>query len=515
MKCPNCDAENRTDAQFCATCGSRLTEPTPQRDWPAETAHETPVEDIEDSSANLEREPSGDETAGIEPEETTRRPGEPAPNTDEGGIPAMQPEPTQHEQDSEEQEPRDSQGSSIAHSESQEPEYLEADSTSNAGAADKAEQTASTEAEASEEGLTPLPAGTLLADRYEIVELMSSEENSNLYIALDLTRCSVCGFDENTPNNEYCNHCGAALDSPAKCEIQEQPEPVEPQATARFTADGRTYAVLVQEAANEAEADKPAPSQQIQLRWAARTDSGQVRQLNEDCVDVHIYDTQGGPALGLFVVADGVGGQAAGEVASQLVTHVIWETIRETIWLPELQGEPVLPETIETRIEEAVQAANQAVYRQRTEQGTDMGTTVTLALVRDTVAIIANVGDSRTYRWNADGLRQLTIDHSLVQSLIDAGEVDTEALYTHPQRNVIYRSVGDRPKIEVDTFAEELTLGDRLVLCSDGLWEMVRDEGIEEILLREPDPQMACEALVERANLAGGSDNISIIVVNL
>ncbi|MFQ5854171.1 MAG: PP2C family protein-serine/threonine phosphatase [Anaerolineae bacterium] len=367
--------------------------------------------------------------------------------------------------------------------------------------------------EAVDEGLTPLPAGTLLADRYEIVELMSSDSDGNVYTALDLACCSVCGFEENAPADEYCADCGAALSSPPTCQIRERPELTEPETVARFNADGRAYLVLVQELAAEAEATEPAPPQQIRLRWGARTHPGLVRALNEDYLGAHVYAAQGGPTLGLLIVADGVGGQAAGEVASQLATQVIWEKIRETVWLPELHGESVLPETMETRIEEAVQAANQAVYRQRTEQGNDMGTTVTLALLRDSLAVIANVGDSRTYLWNAEGLQQLTVDHSLVQSLIDAGELEPDDIYTHSHRHIIHRSIGDRPRVEIDTFVHELAPGDRLILCSDGLWEMARDEGIEEILLLEPDPRMACDGLVELANLAGGSDNISVIIV--
>jgi len=378
------------------------------------------------------------------------------------------------------------------------------------------ESEAAREAEgALDAGLTALPAGTLLADRYEIVGLVSSDEAGNLYTALDLARCTVCGFEENAPGDEYCAECGVALSAPPKCEIREQAEPAEPEAVARFSADGRTYIVLAQEEAAESSDEEPAPPPRIGLRWGARTDTGLVREHNEDCVDVHVYAEQDGPALGLFVVADGVGGQAAGEVASRLATQVIWDVIRETIWLPALEGEPGLPETMEVRVAQAVQSANQAVYRQRTEQGTDMGTTVTLALLRGPIAVIANVGDSRTYRWNAGGLQQLTVDHSLVQSLIEAGQLEPAEVYTHPHRNIIHRSIGDRPRVEIDTFVHELKPGDRLVLCSDGLWEMARDEGIEEILLLEPDPQTACDALVARANLAGGADNISVVIVEI
>ncbi len=459
MECPNCQANNRSSARFCATCGSQLPEA--------------------ESQTAAEPEPERPESAG----EEARVPGE----TSARASSLTGPEEA-------DVEPAEPQGP---------PEPLPPSEATAGGEAPPEEQR------------TPLPAGTVLVERYEIVVLVSTESEGNVYVALDLARCAVCGFDENAAGDEFCADCGAALDSPPQCEIREQTDPAAPEADATFDADGQTYAVAAHEAASPEDATSPAGPQSTRLNWAARTDVGQVRELNEDYVDAHVYASHTGPVVGLFIVADGVGGQAAGEVASQLATHIIWETIRETVWRPAMQGERVLPETIEARMAEAVQAANQAVYQQRTEQRNNMSTTVTLALVRDTVAVVANVGDSRTYRWNADGLRQLTVDHSLVQSLVDAGEVEPEGVYTHPQRNIIYRSVGDRPRIEVDTFVEELAPGDRLLLCSDGLWEMARDDGIEEILLREPDPQRACEALVERANLAGGGDNTSAIVVNV
>jgi serine/threonine protein phosphatase PrpC len=144
-----------------------------------------------------------------------------------------------------------------------------------------------------------------------------------------------------------------------------------------------------------------------------------------------------------------------------------------------------------------------------------MGTTLTAAFVCDGRLFLAHVGDSRAYRWNGDGLKQLTTDHSLVASMIATGRAAPEEIYTHPQRNVIYRCIGDRPVVEVDTAIWPLGTGDRLLLCSDGLWEMVRDEGIQDVLMQEADPQAACDLLVKRANAVGGEDNISVIVVQL
>jgi serine/threonine protein phosphatase PrpC len=138
---------------------------------------------------------------------------------------------------------------------------------------------------------------------------------------------------------------------------------------------------------------------------------------------------------------------------------------------------------------------------------------LTTVLVRDDQLFLAHVGDCRAYRWNASGLQQLTSDHSLVASMIASGQAAPEEIYTHPHRSVIYRCVGDQPEVEVDTRVLPLAAGDRIIVCCDGLWEMVRDEGIEDVMLAEADAQAACELLVDHANAAGGDDNISVIVV--
>ena len=155
------------------------------------------------------------------------------------------------------------------------------------------------------------------------------------------------------------------------------------------------------------------------------------------------------------------------------------------------------------------------MYLERQKRDNDMGTTVTVALVIDWALYLAHVGDCRAYRWGQDGLQQLTTDHSIVAGMVAAGTIEPEEIYTHPQRSVIYRSIGDRPAVEVDLSTLSLYPDDRLVLCCDGLWEMIRNEGIEDVLLRESDPQTACEIMVEQANRAGGSDNISVIIVQL
>jgi serine/threonine protein phosphatase PrpC len=144
-----------------------------------------------------------------------------------------------------------------------------------------------------------------------------------------------------------------------------------------------------------------------------------------------------------------------------------------------------------------------------------MGTTLSAAFIRDDRLFLAHVGDCRIYRWNADGLEQLTTDHSVVASMIAKGEAAPEEIYTHPHRSIVYRCVGDKPSVEVDTDVLPLAPGDRIVVCCDGLWEMIRSQGIEDVMLQESDPQVACDLLVKHANMAGGEDNISVIVVQV
>jgi protein phosphatase len=214
-------------------------------------------------------------------------------------------------------------------------------------------------------------------------------------------------------------------------------------------------------------------------------------------------------------VADGLGGQDSGEVASGMAIETVWEALRQGVWDRLLRGEALAADELEAQIVAAARGANGAVYQARTARGSEMSSTVTLALVVGAQAYVANVGDSRTYLWNAKGLRQVTRDHSLVQRLVEAGQLTAEEVYTHPQRNVIYQCIGDRPEVQVDAYRLTLQADDRLILCSDGLWEMVRTDGLEEVLLAEPDPQRAAERLVQNANLAGGEDNISVIIVQV
>jgi serine/threonine protein phosphatase PrpC len=213
--------------------------------------------------------------------------------------------------------------------------------------------------------------------------------------------------------------------------------------------------------------------------------------------------------VGLFVIADGMGGHDNGQEASQLATRILRETL-----LPALQDGPE-DEIFSELLVEGIHRANLALYRRNREQQRDMGTTLTAAVIFDATAYIANVGDSRTYLYrDSQGLSQITRDHSTVAQLVEAGAITRDEVYTHPQRNVIYRSLGRRASEEIDSFTVPLQVGDILLLCSDGLWEMVRDPEIEMIIHASyPYPSQISTMLIQAALNRGGKDNISVVVV--
>ncbi len=216
--------------------------------------------------------------------------------------------------------------------------------------------------------------------------------------------------------------------------------------------------------------------------------------------------------LGLFVVADGMGGHANGQDASRLAIQTIIDYL-----IPQLVHGEDTQENAEKLLVDSVQLANQAVHQHNVEHNADMGTTVTATLVINGTAHVANVGDSRTYLYRtADGLSKVTRDHSVVASLVDAGIIKPDDIYTHPKRNQIYRSLGEKPFVEVDPFTVQLQPGDKLLLCSDGLWDMVRDPQIKHVLeTPTPDPQQLGSNLIAAALSGGGEDNVSVIVVNV
>jgi len=270
----------------------------------------------------------------------------------------------------------------------------------------------------------------------------------------------------------------------------------------------------------------------IKVTAAGLSDAGRVRQKNEDWFYLRVVQSLQEKLAALFIVADGMGGHLAGEVASQLTVATLESEFNRDpkatrkLSDAELQAarhggratRKLSQTTLHDAIRQSVQRANQVVRnyarRYRSRAGS-AGSTVTMAVLKGWTAHVANVGDSRTYLFRDKRLEQLTQDHSLVASLVAAGQIKPEEIYTHPQRNVIYRSLGDKPGVKVDIFQQELQAGDTLLLCSDGLWEMVRDPQISKIVEKAPGVWEACRRLVKAANDNGGEDNVTVIVARV
>ena len=264
------------------------------------------------------------------------------------------------------------------------------------------------------------------------------------------------------------------------------------------------------------------------LNAAGLTDRGRVKRNNEDSLYWRTVLSSHEEPVGLFIVADGIGGQAGGEVASYWAIEAM-KTALIPLFTPEPSGktrrlEPLgatrrLPEPeIERQVRAAVLNANEVIHtyaRQRPAELENMGSTVTAAFVQGRNVTIANVGDSRTYLIRTGQALRLTQDHSLVGNLAAIGQISPDEVYTHPQRNLILRSLGDKPQVDVDIFQATVGAGDCLLLCSDGLWEMVRDPSLAKIVEKAGSPAEACRKLVRAANDAGGEDNISALVVRV
>jgi serine/threonine protein phosphatase PrpC len=238
-----------------------------------------------------------------------------------------------------------------------------------------------------------------------------------------------------------------------------------------------------------------------------------MRTLNEDSlltIDVVRNQQSVSRPLAVFLVADGMGGHAAGEVASgTIVNQVAQRTLTDLV--PANSGRTDrLP-----WLQDVVSSTNRKIYDMRQAAGTDMGSTLVMIVLDADQLYVAHVGDSRAYHINAAGITRLTIDHSLVQRLVSTGQITEEEARTHEQRNVIYRTMGDRAEVEVDTSVRALAAGDRLLLCSDGMSGQVEDSVIQQIVMAAPGPQAACDRLIEAANAAGGPDNITAVIVEV
>lgn len=253
----------------------------------------------------------------------------------------------------------------------------------------------------------------------------------------------------------------------------------------------------------------------LDVHVGRHTDVGRLRESNEDSLLV-LEGTWNNRSVsrpvGLFVVADGIGGNEGGEIASGMLVSGLARRAAELLPAMLAAEEPFNGGAWLTA---AIQACNEEIYEWAREAGYDMGTTVVAVLLQGEQATVAHVGDSRVYLINAGRIEQLTVDHSLVESLVIANQISREEARAHPNANVIYRTVGDQPDVVVDLRAVRLMPGDRLLLCSDGLSGMIADGMIHGLVLSASSPQAACVALVDAANEAGGEDNCTVVLVEL
>lgn len=242
----------------------------------------------------------------------------------------------------------------------------------------------------------------------------------------------------------------------------------------------------------------------------AKTDIGKQRKINED----YFYVPEQNQKIKLFILADGMGGYSAGEVASKMATEAVRDYIFE-----HFEKAKTSKEAIEEMLQEAVDYANNKVYTKSVEDTdmTGMGTTLDVCLIYNSKLYIAHVGDSRVYRIRKDFLRKITRDDSYVQTLIEDGTITKEEAFNHPKKNMITKAVGCEKKVEAEIYSKTFIKGDILLMNSDGLTNMIKENEIFEIIKKyniEENKDDIAKILVKKANENGGLDNITVIVIN-
>ena len=249
------------------------------------------------------------------------------------------------------------------------------------------------------------------------------------------------------------------------------------------------------------------------LQSASLTDPGRVRDHNEDCIESR-------PEIGLFVLADGMGGYNAGEVASGMATSLIADGLQEA-WIPgnvTRLGREESKALSEKLIREHIARANNAIFTtsQNNPECAGMGTTLVVCLFYDNFLTVAHIGDSRLYRLRGEGMEQVTRDHSLLQEQLDSGLITPEEAKLSQNKNLVTRALGIDPSVDAEIHVYETQPDDTYVLCSDGLSDMVEDEEIRLTLLTlKTNPSLTVQQLVQAANDNGGRDNISAMLIRV
>ena len=237
------------------------------------------------------------------------------------------------------------------------------------------------------------------------------------------------------------------------------------------------------------------------------TDKGCVRKMNQDAYDIQQLDRN----TLLCVVCDGMGGAKSGNIASSLAVDVFSQEIQRT-WTPNMEWDKA-----DQMMKSAVKLANFTVYDQarQFEEFDGMGTTLVAALIRGRKVSVLNVGDSRAYRISQNGIRQITKDHSVVQMMVDRGELTPEAAKRYPGKNLITRAVGTESSVVCDVFRQELNRGDFLLLCSDGLSNLMDDQEILFEVVHGVNKERCCKRLLDIAVSRGCPDNFTCVLVSL
>jgi protein phosphatase len=249
------------------------------------------------------------------------------------------------------------------------------------------------------------------------------------------------------------------------------------------------------------------------LQSASLTDPGRVRDHNEDCIESR-------PEIGLFVLADGMGGYNAGEVASGMATSLISDGLQEA-WIPgdvSRMGREESKALSEKLIREHIARANNAIFTtsQNNPECAGMGTTLVVTLFFDNFLTVAHIGDSRLYRLRGDTMEQVTRDHSLLQEQLDSGLITPEEAKLSQNKNLVTRALGIDPTVDAEIHVYEAQPDDTYVLCSDGLSDMVEDEEIRLTLITlKTNPNLTVQQLVQAANDNGGRDNISAMLTRV
>jgi serine/threonine protein phosphatase PrpC len=345
--------------------------------------------------------------------------------------------------------------------------------------------------------------------------------------------CAQCGF-MNPGSTEYCEQCGAMH---------------QPAGTFTLSPDLPTNILSISPRLKTGEGTHPG----WKLRSSSGSNEGVSRRGTPDEDSVFSFESrrifEARPeSFGFYIVADGMGGQAAGEVASRmLIQHMSGVALRE-LALPWVTGDKVSKEKIGEVLDRSLTEAHELIQKYNAQEGHDSGTTATAACVVDDLVVFANIGDSRCYLWRAKSdvtpnqpteklkpitarteklvkgsasstvpgnrFERVTRDHSYVETLVEKGEISRDEVYTHPRRNELLSAIGSpEEKLPVDIYERHLRPGDRLLLVSDGLWEMIHDDVIEKMIADNQNLTEVVDSLIALACQNGGVDNVSVILV--